>query len=335
MKRVLLTGGGGAIGVHVLAHLFTNTDWHITVLDSFRHKGYKDRITTACRNNPEWHERLTVIQHDLVCAISPKLRTEIGSVDHILHLAALSDVFFSVDNPVYVMKNNIDSTITMLEYASEVDHESFIYFSTDEVYGPVLKGDAHPEWAPMRPSNAYSASKAAGECLAYAYWRSGKVNLIITNTMNNFGEMQAPSKFPAMVQRQLENGQPVTIHGNENEIGTRFYLHSRNTADALLYILRNLPPTPHELGQLDDPDRYHLVGDICLSNLELAQEIARVMGKELTYELVDFHRDNPSHDFHYGLQDNKLAAHGWVAPVSFEESMAKTIMWQQENKEWI
>ena len=335
MKRVLLTGGGGAIGVHVFAHLMENTDWHVTILDSFRHKGNRDRIRQICEGHEDWWKRLTVIQHDLVAAINRKICAEIGDVNYILHLAALSDVFVAVDNPVYAIRNNIESTLTMLEYASEVEHDAFILFSTDEVYGPVRKGKAHPEWSPMRPSNAYSASKAASECIAYPYWRAGQVKLIITNTMNNFGPMQAASKFPAMVQRQLEAGEKVTVHGNEQEIGTRFYIHSRNTADAVLYILRNLPPYLHRKGYLDDPDRYHIVGSTCLSNLELAQWIADLMGCPLDYELVDFHRDNPAHDIHYGLEDNRLRRRGWTPPISFEDSLLETIQWQQQHKEWI
>lgn len=335
MTHVLLTGGGGAIGVHVIAHLMDNTDWRITVLDSFRHKGSKDRIAQICEGHAEWRYRMNVIQHDLVCPINRKMARMIGPVNHILHLAALSDVGLSIDNPVYVIKTNVDSTLTMLEYAAETDHDTFILFSTDEVYGPVAKGQAHPEWSPMRPSNAYSASKAASECIAYPYWRAGKVKLIITNTMNNFGPMQAPSKFPAMVQRQLEEGKIVTIHGNEREIGTRFYIHSRNAADAVLYILQHLPPYLHQEGEIDDPDRYHVVGNDCLSNLDMARHIARLMDLPLVYELVDFHRDNPAHDIHYGLEDNKLRVHGWKPPLTFEESMMETIRWQQEHKEWI
>src|SRR3990167_3277797 len=198
MKRVLLTGGGGAIGVHVIAHILHNTDWDIVVLDSFRHKGYKDRITKVCQAHADWPQRITRLQHDLVCSISKELTKEIGNVDYILHLAALSDVFFSVENPVYVIKNNIESTLTMLEYAKHTPHEAFVYFSTDEVYGPVAKTwqkckeitcpddakfleerdhfhqytDAHAEWSAHRPSNAYAASKAAyafdGRCALHS-----------------------------------------------------------------------------------------------------------------------------------------------------------------------
>lgn len=335
MKRVLLTGIGGAIGVHVMAHFLTNTDWEIVGLDSFRHKGYRDRLDVMFDGHPDWKERVTIIQHDLVCPISPVISDKIGEVNYILHLAALSDVFFSVENPAYVIHNNVMSVLTMLEYAKSVEHEAFVYFSTDEVYGMVEKGKAHKEWDAHRPSNAYSASKAAAEDICYPYWRSGQVKLVVTNTMNNFGEMQGSSKYPVMVQQWVERGEEVPVHGNEQEVGTRFYIHSRNAADALLFILKNLPPHLHQQGEIDDPDRYHIVGDECLSNLELAQEIADLMGKPLKYKLVDFHKDNPAHDIHYGLQDNKLRAAGWKQPQTFRESMKNTIEWQQEHPEWL
>lgn len=328
-KKVLLTGGAGSIGIHVIAHIMHHTDWEIINIDSFRHKGYKERLNVLFKDHPEWRERVTDIQHDLVCPI-PKIQ-----VDCIFHLAALSDVFFSVENPAYVIKNNIESTINVLELARVQENlESFIYFSTDEVYGPVEKGKAHKEWDTHRPSNAYAASKAACEDICYSYWRSYDLPIVITNTMNNYGEMQSASKFPVIVQKKIEAGEEIEIHGNNNEIGTRFYIHSRNVADALLFIIKR-GAKKHEMGKIDSPDRYHIVGDKCISNLELANTISRLMGKELKYKLVDFHKDNPAHDIHYGLEDNNLRAAGWVQPVPFELSLKNTIEWQQDNKDWI
>lgn len=334
MKRCLITGAAGGVGMHVLAYILEKTDWEVVVLDSFRHKGYRDRLDEVRKTHKDYDGRVTVFQHDLVCPINKALATKIGSVDYILHLAALSDVFYSIENPVYTIRNNIESTLTMLEYAKEQPHEAFIYFSTDEVYGPVKKGNAHPEWDPHRPSNPYSASKAASEDICYSYWRSGDVKLVITNTMNNFGPAQGSSKFPVMVQKAVQNGQRVTIHGNDREIGTRFYIHSRNVADALLYILQK-PAHTHQTGELDDPDRYHIVGDTSLSNLELARIIARLMNKRLDYILEDFHSHNPAHDIHYGLRDNKLRKAGWKPPVDFEASLKQTIDWQVEHPEWL
>jgi dTDP-glucose 4,6-dehydratase len=304
-----------------------NTDWELVLLSSFQHKGYRDRLTELLKSHPEWKERIREYEHNLVCPISPELSNKIGPVNHIIHLAAMSDVFFSVENPVWTIQNNINSTLTMLEYARDVEPETFLYFSTDEVYGPVEKRDgvlgAHHEWDPHKPSNAYAASKAASEDICYSYWRSYGVPLIVTNTMNNFGEMQSSSKYP------------VIIHGNpDGEPGSRYYIHSRNVADALLHILK-LGASKHETGKMDEPKKYHIVGEKPLTNLELAQLIADLMGKPLKYEYLDFHSYNPAHDIHYGLEDNNLRSSGWKQPLSLEESLKHVIEWQTENPEWI
>jgi dTDP-glucose 4,6-dehydratase len=171
--------------------------------------------------------------------------------------------------------------------------------------------------------------------IAISYWRSYGVPLIITNTMNNYGEMQGASKYPVIIQKKLERGEKVEVHvSSDNQMGTRYYIHSRNVADAVLFILKNTTPYMHQPGEVDVPDRYNIVGTQ-QSNLELAQTIAKLMGKELDYELVDFHSTAPGHDLHYGLDGSKLEQLGWRAPVSFEESLSKTIKWQTENREWI
>jgi len=334
-KRVLITGGGGSIGVHVVAHILNNRDWDVILLDSFHHKGYKERIIELLQEHPDWKKRITVFQHDLNCEITWQMRRKIGVVNYVLHLAALSDVFLSVENPQYVIENNIRSTLTILEYARTIGNlESFIYFSTDEVYGPVKKGYAHKEWSTHKPSNAYSASKAASEDICYAYWRSYDVPLIITNTMNNFGEMQSASKFPVIVQKKVSAGEVVEIHGNEKECGSRYYIHSRNAADALLFIIGK-GAYKHNIGSIDMPLRYHILGDECLSNLSMARTIAKIMGKELKYKIVDFHKDNPAHDIHYGMKDNNLKKAGWKSPLDFITSLKNTIEWQEKHKEWI
>jgi dTDP-glucose 4,6-dehydratase len=336
-KRCAITGLGGAIGVHLMAHIFTNTDWEIVGIDSFRHKGYYDRITRFCKNHPDWPPRLTVVSHDLCAPLTDRQIDQIGKIDYILNLASLSDVQGSIDDPVPFIRNNSDLMLNILEYARKAKPEVFLHFSTDETYGPTSKdSDGHKEWDVILPSNPYSASKAAQEAYAIAYWRSYGVPLIITNTMNNFGETQSPSKFPAMVQQQLNKGETVKIHAAHNgEIGTRYYLHSRNAADAVLFILQNTTPHLHQPGEIDRPDRYNIVGDKQVDNLELAQTIAKLMGKELRYKLIHFHNSNPGHDLSYGLDGKKLADLGWKSPMSFEESLKNVIDWQQRNPEWL
>jgi len=334
-KRVLLTGISGSIGVHTMIHIFHNTDWDIVGIATYQHKGLADKITGMLKDHPEYWDRLTLITHDLIEPISKKLENRIGHIDYIINMASLSDVEASIQNPVPFVKNNVDLVLNTLEYARRVKPEVFLQVSTDEVYGPSGREQRHPEWSPIVPSNPYSASKAAQEAIAISYWRTYGVPVVITNTMNNAGEFQQPSKYPVIIQKALMDNETVKIHGTPDNIGTRYYMHSRNHADALLFIIKNLPPHLHESGALDKPDRYNIVGDKQLDNLELAQMIADYMNKKLKYEFVDFHSTRPGHDVHYGLDGTKLKNLGWKSPMSFEDSLKNIIEWQTENPDWI
>ncbi|MCS5452511.1 NAD-dependent epimerase/dehydratase family protein [Enterobacter huaxiensis] len=336
-KTVLITGAGGAIGAHMLAKILKDTDWKVIATDSFRHKGEFDRISQILGEFDGLKNRLKIITHDLCAPFTDREVNKMGKIDYVINLASLSDVQDSIDNPAPFVINNMQIIVNMLELARKVKPSAFIQFSTDEVYGPdSSKGHGHPEWDIICPSNPYAGSKAAQEAIAIAYWRSYGVPVVITNTMNNFGEMQGVSKFPAMVQKKVANGEKVTIHtSSKGEVGSRFYIHSENTADAVLFILQNTIPWSHKPGELDRPDRYNLVGDAQLSNLEMAQAIADEMGVDLDYELVNFHDSNPGHDLHYGLLGGKLKSMGWVPPMTFKESLARNIQWQKENPEWM
>ncbi len=339
--RALLTGAGGFIGAHTLAHIMHNTDWELVCLDSFRHRGKTDRIREMLTAHPDWHARTKVFMHDLAAPLSDQLIEQIGPIDYILNVASESHVDRSIDYPVSFIRNNVELVMNMLEYARHVRPRVFMQISTDEVYGAAPPGHDHKEWSPILPSNPYSASKAAQEAIAISYWRTYNVPVVITNTMNNFGEMQDPEKYIPMLMKNIYNGQQVTIHGNAQKIGSRFYLHARNHADALLFIINNLGVAKYK----DDdgiamPDRYNVVGDVELDNLEVARYIHRFISMlghsgSLRYELVDFHATRPGHDRRYALDGSKLKKLGWKPPVPFEESLRKTVEWTLAHKEWM
>lgn len=336
-KRLMLTGIGGSIGTHFLAHIMHNTDWEIVGIDSFRHKGWMDRVMAMTDSHHEWRERIQIVTHDLNAPFSSLQKKRIGHIDYIISMASLSDVEASIQEPVPFIQNNINVALNLLEYAREIKPEVFIQISTDEVYGASSSkfGDLRKEWDSTIPSNPYAASKACQEAIAISYWRSYGIPLIITNTMNNFGEMQQANKFPVMIQKAVTEGKEITIHGREGQIGSRSYIHSRNFADAVLFLLKNTKPHMHVPNSADRPDRYNIAGDKQLDNLELAQTIAKLMGKELKYKLIDSHTARPGHDPHYGLDSTKLYSMGWKPPLSFEESLKNTIAWQTENEDWI
>lgn len=337
MKRLLLTGIGGSIGVHTLSQIMKHTDWEVVGTDSFRHRGFSDRLNQHFKVHPEDQKRVTIITHDLTAPFSEFTKKRIGHVDYIINMASLSDVEGSIQNPVEFIQNNVVLVLNMLEYAREVKPEAFIQISTDEVYGAVPPGHpGHKEWDAIMPSNPYSASKAAQEAIAIAYWRSYGVPLIITNTMNNFAEMQSATKYPVMIQKALMRDEEITVHSSSTgEIGSRYYIHSQNFANALIFLLKNCPPHLHQSEQVDRPDRYNIAGEKCLNNLELAQTIARLMGKELKHKVVNFHATRPGHDIAYGLDGSKIRNLGWNPPIEFEESLKNVINWQLEHPEWI
>lgn len=334
-KRVLLTGISGSIGTHAVIHIFKNTNWDVIGIATYKHKGLVERITEMMREHNDCWPRLTLITHDLTQPFTKKLKKQIGHIDYIINMASLSDVETSIQDPVPFIQNNIGLVLNVLEYAREAKPKAFIQISTDEVYGASGENQAHKEWSAIVPSNPYSASKASQEAIAISYWRTYGVPVVITNTMNNFGEYQQPSKYPVIIQRAVMNDETLTVHGTEEKLGTRYYIHSRNHSDAILFILKNLPPYMHQPGEVDKPDRYNIVGDKQVNNLELAQIIAGLMGKELKYELVDFHSTRPGHDLHYGLDGEKLKNLGWESPLPFEESLKNTIEWQISHPEWI
>ena len=333
MKKVLITGISGFIGAHFVEHFLINTTWEVIGIDSFRHKGMAERITDS-EHYQKNKRRVSIHTHDLTAPMSDVLKRRIGKVDYIINMASESHVDRSITNPVPFVKNNIDLVMNILEYAREYQPEKFIQISTDEVYGPITD-NGHPEWDPIIPSNPYSASKAAQECLAISYWRTFGVPVIVTNTMNVIGQRQDPEKFVPLCIKKILSGQTIGIHSQDGKIGTRFYLHARNFADAILFILRNVPADLYP--EHDRPQRFNIVGKTELNNLELAQKIAKIIGKDLRYELTDVHTTRPGHDLRYGLDGKRMADLGYRFPVSFDESLENTVKWHldKSNEEWI
>ena len=334
MKKVLITGISGFIGHHFLDHFLLNTDWQVIGIDSFRHKGMSERIT----DSEHWRanrDRVTIHTHDLTAPLSSVLMDRIGRVDYIINMASESHVDRSITNPVPFIQNNIDLTLNVLEYARLYKPEKFIQISTDEVYGPIFDDEGHPEWDPIIPSNPYSASKAAQESIAISYWRTYGIPVFVTNTMNVIGERQDPEKFVPLCIKKISAEETISIHSQKGNIGTRFYLHARNFADAIMFILKNVPARNYP--DSNRPQRFNIVGKTELNNLELAMKIASIMGRELKYEMVDVHSIRPGHDLRYGLDGARLEGMGYSFPVPFDVSLEHTVRWHlnKSNQEWI
>lgn len=350
-KRILLTGASGFVGSHVLRHLLINTDWHIVAPVTFRHKGLSDRLVTAMDGLDQ--SRVTVVQTDLTAPISAVTSHKFGDISYILNVASESNVDLSIEEPAQFIQNNVALITNILDYARSLEGlEIFLQVSTDETYGPAGPGEAHQEWVDIaKPSNPYSASKAAQEAIAFSYWRTYDIPLVISNTMNILGETQDRGKVFFKTLRAVLDDEEMTIHASaDGEIGSRYYLHARNQADGLLFLLRthanNLPLAIKDKvsGETESlrysdggtvPFRYHIVGDREVSNLELAQLIAKAADKPLKYRLEDFHSSRPGHDLRYALDGQKIAELGWKAPVALEDSIKSIVDWTLAHPEWL
>lgn len=350
-KRVLLTGVGGFIGAHCLRYFLDNTDWNIVALDSYRHKGTFSRLGEVMGNTEADWSRVEILKHDLTVPIDDQLENKImgrsindrGQVvekklDFIISMASDSAVERSVSDPLHCWRNNCELAINMLEFARRVKPKIFFQVSTDEVYGDCPPDYSHPEWDVIIPSNPYAASKAAQEALAVSYWRTYDVPVVITNCMNCIGTMQDKEKFLPKLIWKIATGQEMEIYADIDEngsadIGSRFYLHAENHADVFSFL-------SHErVAMYKDgdarPDRYNVVGKVELNNLEMAQLIAEIMGKELKYQLVPSESARRGYDRRYALDGSLLLDQGWKPPVEFREGLEKIVEWTLANQEWI
>ena len=329
-KKLLLTGGMGFVGAHVVEGILKNkNDWDIIILDRLDISGTTERLTDMKIWEKKKH-RVKFVWWDLKSPMNGLIKKEIGHIDYIWHLAASSHVDRSIEDPLSFVMDNVVGTCNLLNYARELPElKKFIYFSTDEVFGPALNGTAFKEWDRYNSGNPYAASKAGGEELCLAFANTYKLPIIITHTMNVCGERQHPEKFIPSCIKKILNGEVVTIHASADKktSGSRFYIHARNVCRALLFL--------NEKGV--NGDKYNVVGEKEISNLDLAGFIAKTLGKDLLFEMTDFHSSRPGHDLRYALDGGKLEEMGFYFTKSFEESLEKTIKWylKDENKKWL
>ena len=337
MKRALVTGGAGFIAHHVISQILKQTDWEIVTLDRLDFSGNLNRLQDVLKDfSDKDKSRVNVVFHDLKAAVNPLIASEIGKVDYILHLAAGSHVDRSIEYPMEFVLDNVVGTANILDYARSVDNlERFVYFSTDEVFGPAPAGVNYKENDRYNSTNPYSATKAGGEELAVAYHNTYGVPVYITHTMNVFGQRQHPEKYIPMCIKRVRDGETITIHSDPTKTvpGSRHYIHAEDVADALLFLLNHDTIEENNWGGAKCP-KFNIVGARELNNLELAQMIALIQNKQLNYELVDFHSQRPGHDLRYALSGEKMKKMGWE-PKPIEERVSEVVRWTLDNPRWI
>lgn len=324
--KILITGGCGFIGHHFVEHFLKITNWKIIIFDKLTYAANGlDRVRDI---NVFDDKRVEFYSVDLTRPISEGIIKECSDIDYISHLAANTHVDNSITDPMSFVYSNVVGTGNILEFARKCKNlKAFHYASTDEVFGPAPKGTNYKEWDRYNSGNPYSACKAGAEELTLSYMNTYNIPGFITHLMNCFGERQHPEKFIPLCIRKITAGEKIYIHGSADKTksGSRFYIHARSAAAVVHFLLENF----------EQRDKYNIVGEKELTNLQLAQMIADILGKPLNYEIVDFHSSRPGHDLRYALDGTKLKEMGYTIPVTIDKSLKKTVEWTLDHAKWL
>ena len=314
MTRVLVTGGAGFIGSHfVKVALRAHPDWHIVNLDKLSYAGNLGNLTDLPA--PQRHEFVhgDIADHELV----GKLWQD--GFDIVVNFAAETHVDRSILWADDFIKTDVLGTFTLLEAARQLGVKRFIQISTDEVYGSIERG-SFTEDSPLNPRNPYSASKAGADRLAFAYFATHNLPVIITRCSNNFGPNQYPEKFiPLFITNALED-KPLPLYGDGRYVRDWIYTADHCAAVDFL-IARGLPG-----------DTYNIAGGNEVENIEIAQRICRRLDKPES--LIQLVKDRPGHDRRYSLDASKLARLGWEPQHDFTSALNDTIDWYVANQSW-
>lgn len=330
MKRLLVTGGAGFIGHHFIDYILRTTDWEVVSLDRLDFSGNLNRLSDVLADNPG-KKRLKIVYHDLRAEVNLYVRNLVGKIDYFVHMAAASHVDRSIEDPMSFVQDNVVGTCNALNYARMLDVEKFIYFSTDEVFGPAPVGVNYGEYDRYNSTNPYSATKAGGEELAVAFQNTYGLPVCITHTMNVFGERQHPEKFIPTCIKKIRDGEEVTIHSDKTRTvpGSRHYIHAQDVASAVSFILNlNYP----DLGVCP---KYNIVGKQEINNLQLALMIADAQNKKLNFSMVDFHSSRPGHDLRYSLSGDLMRRMGWEPTISLTERIKQVVDWTLDRPDWM
>ena len=314
MVNVLVTGGAGFIGSNFVRFALNHhTDWHVTTLDKLTYAGRLENLRDVQNS-----VRHTFVRGDVADAsVAAPL---VANADLVVHFAAETHVDRSIRSAGAFITTDVYGTFVLLEAAREATRlRRFIQISTDEVYGSVPHG-ASRETDELRPRNPYSASKAGADRLAYSYWATYGVPVVITRASNNYGPNQFPEKIiPLFVTNALDE-RPVPLYGDG--LNVRDWLHVEDHCRALDRLIADGVP-----GEV-----YNIGGGNEVRNVDLTRQILQLVGRAET--LISHVPDRPGHDQRYCLDTTKLRALGWRPEIEFTQGLQQTVAWYRDNHWW-
>ena len=329
MKKILVTGGAGFIGSHVV-RLFVNKhpEYHIFNLDKLTYAGNLENITDIDKA-PNY----TFIKGDICDAEFIQNLFSVHRFDGVIHLAAESHVDRSITNPMEFVQTNVIGTVTLLNaFKSFCNKDSAIFYhvSTDEVYGELSDEGKFTETTSYSPNSPYSASKASSDHFVRAYHETYGIQIRISNCSNNYGSHHFPEKLIPLMINNILNKKPLPVYGKGENVRDWLFVEDHAKAiDTIFHKGRN-------------GETYNIGGNNEWKNIDLVKLLCHQMDEKLgnpnntSSQLISYVTDRAGHDFRYAIDSSKLMNElGWNPSVTFEQGLSKTIDWYLANKTWL
>jgi dTDP-glucose 4,6-dehydratase len=312
--RLLVTGGAGFMGSSFVHYIYaSHPDAEILVYDKFTYAGRIENLKELDTS------RVKIVRGDILDQEKFTETLRAFQPDYVVHFAAETHVDRSIKDPSIFIDVNVKGVYIILEALRRYDGPKLIHISTDEVYGDI-SGEPVTEEAPFKPSSPYSASKASGDLLCQAYWRTYSLPVRIVRPSNNYGPRQFPEKLiPKTILRALNN-LPIPVYGDGSQERDWLYVEdfSRGVETIML--------------RGRDGEAYNLPGLNPKTNLQVIRDILTLLGKP--HSLITFVPDRPGHDKRYAMRGDKILGLGWKPQTPWIDGLRKTIEWYKANEWW-